>query len=430
MRDAAAAAWPVPASEPWIRRRLFPLVATAGLILVGISITIWWGPGVLGLRAWALPHDLWGTLIAASRLLHGDLGGLYTAPTGLITLPGGAIILVPVVAVIQAAGVSLQVQSAHNPQPTAWLLAGPYMTAISGVALFAADTIAEHLGVIRRRRALLAAGGVAILWSVSVRWGHPEDAVAVGLLLYAVLALAKGKPNRSAWLMGAAIAVQPLVLLALPVLLAVIRPRRVAAFLAGAAVPGVVLLGAAALANWSATFAAVAKQPNWPTINHPTLWLPLATPLGNGAVAAGPVRLIAVVVACGCAVAAARQCRAARQLERWDSLTLLQVLWWVAVALALRSLFEPVMVAFYIWPVLAVALITATTSWTRLAWTTVLAIGLTFFAQGTWRSPWTWWLPIVAGLGITLALARVPAAAPDLKAAEPPPPAAYYPPSP
>ncbi len=65
-------------------------------------------------------------MIAAQRLLHGDLAGLYTRPTALITFPGGALILVPVVALIDLAGLSLHMPGHHNPQPGAWLFAGPY----------------------------------------------------------------------------------------------------------------------------------------------------------------------------------------------------------------------------------------------------------------------------------------------------------------
>jgi len=384
-------------------RRAFPAISVAGMIVIGITLTMVWPP-VVGKIGWALPHDLWGTLVAASRVLHGQLSGLYTQPTGLITLPGGALILVPIVAVIDAAGLSLHVPG-PDARPVVWLLAGPYMAAISGIAVFAADAIAEHLAVPRFKRAVLAVAGAVLLWNVTIRWGHPEDAVAVGLLMYSMLDLARGRTGRSAWLFGFAVATQPLVLLALPVALAVMNPRRAAGYVAAAATPGVVLLGIAAIANWHATYAAVTSQPNWPTINHPTLWLPLATPMHGGAVAAGPSRVVAIVVACGCAVAAGIACRSARDAPTWDSDTLLRMLWWIAITLALRSVFEPVMVAYYAWPVFAVAVITATTTWPRLLATSVATGTLTFASQVPWRSPWTWWVPMVAGLAITLMLA-------------------------
>src|ERR1700728_2485895 len=62
-----------------IRRRMFPLIASAGLVLVGMFTTTW-GPTLVGRSEWALPYDLWGTLIATTRLAHGNVGGLYAPP--------------------------------------------------------------------------------------------------------------------------------------------------------------------------------------------------------------------------------------------------------------------------------------------------------------------------------------------------------------
>jgi hypothetical protein len=86
---------------------------------------------------------------------------------------------------------------------------------------------------------------------------------------------------------------------------------------------------------------------------------------------------------------------------------LTDVLWWVALTLALRSFFEPVMVSYYPWPPMAVALIPAATQgWPRLLAAGVLAGGLTAAAQGPSHAVWIWWVPIVAGLVILLLLSR------------------------
>jgi hypothetical protein len=382
---------------PWPVRRLFPLLATVGLIVIGLAGTIW-GPRFYGKSDWAVPDDLWGTLIAAQRLIHLDLGGLYTAPTNLISFPGTAVILIPAAAVIDAAGLPLHAGH-QGPHPYEWLFIGGYETAISAVALFAADAIAERLGAAWPKRLLLAAAGATAMWSVSVRWGHPEDAVAVGLLLYAVLALRESRPHRAAWLAGAAVAVQPLVLLAFPVLVAVIDRKRVTGFLVRAAVPAVSLLAAAAAANWPATISRVASQPNAPAIDHPTPWIYLAPQLSDGSVAAGPGRSLAVVAALGCGVFLWHRIRAApARLE--------ELLWWAAVALALRSAFEPVMVAYYLWPPLAVALAAAAADWSRLLPAGAAAVVLTFFSQILWRNPWAWWTPMITVLVLALAFAR------------------------
>jgi hypothetical protein len=414
-----------------LMRRMFPLLASIGLIAVGM-LTTTVGPTMEGKAEWALPYDLWGTLLAAVRLAHGNVGGLYAQPTGLVSLPGAAVILLPAAAVIAATGLSLQIPGPHNLHPPVWLLAGPYQMALCCVTLFAADALAEQLGVTRWKRGLLAVTGACALWNVSARWGHPEDAVATGLLLYAILALSRSRTALAGWLAGAAVCVQPLVLLPLPLLLAVLPWRRMPVFLVRSAVPSVVLLGAAALANFHATYTSVTSQPDSPVINHPTAWTSLAPHMSGTNVAAGPARLATIVLACCCALAirrrwlaqlsapaagavAARDAAVAPEAVEaqadaagaWPATLLADVLWWAALALALRSFFEPVMVSYYPWPPLAVALIPAATlSWPRLLSASVIAGGVTAAAQGTSHSPWIWWAPLVAGLLIMLAVAR------------------------
>jgi hypothetical protein len=403
----------------WVRRRAFPLIATAGLLVIGMYTTTL-GPTLLGRAEWALPYDLWGTLIATTRLLHGNIGGIYAPGTGLISLPGAAVILLPCAALIAALGLSLAIPGAQNLHPAVWLVAGPYEIALCCITLFAADALAEQLGVPFWKRGLLAAASAGILWSVSARWGHPEDAVAVGLLLYAVMAQSRGRLGLAGWLAGAAVCVQPLVLLALPVLLAVLPWRRMIPFVVRTAVPSVVLLGAAAIADWHDTYSAVTSQPDSPVINHPTAWTSLAPQLAGQNVAAGPFRLATIVLACLCALAIRRRWQARSGPAgdgpagdgpagdgRWSAAMLTDVLWWVALTLALRSFFEPVMVSYYPWPPMAVMLIAAATlSWPRLVAASVVAGGLTAAAQGPSHAVWIWWVPIVAGLVILLALAR------------------------
>ena len=396
IREADAARWPL--------RWVLPAIATVGVICIGMAGTIW-GPVYYGDQAWAVPDDLWATLVAAQRFIHLDLAGLYTPPTNLVTFPGAAVILAPVAAIMDLAGIPIQAgrQGVH---PAGWLVAGPLETILSALTLFAADALAHRMGVNLLKRFLLAAAGATALWNVSVRWGHPEDAVAVGLLLYAVLAVSDDRPNRAAWLAGCAVAVQPLVLLAFPlVAIAAVEPRRLPGFLVRAATPATVLLAAAAAANWTATIHAVTNQPNSPTVDHPTPWIylsALAPHMSDGSVAAGPLRALAILVACGCAALTWHRWRTARLAGLWRPADVAALLWWVAVTLALRTVFEPVMVSYYVWPPLAVALVAASPYWPRLLPAIVPAIVLTFLAQGSWRNPWVWWTPIVAVLALTL----------------------------
>jgi hypothetical protein len=391
----------------WIRRHPFPVIGTAGLVLVGMFTTTW-GPGLIGHGEWALPYDLWGTLIATTRLAHGNIGGVYAPPTGLISLPGAAVILLPCAALISASGLSLQIPGPHNQHPPVWLLAGTYEIALCCVTLFAADALAGRLGVARAKRGLLMVASAGILWSVSARWGHPEDAVAIGLLLYALLAQSNDRIALAGWLAGAAVCVQPLVLLALPVQLSLLPARRIIPFLVRAALPAAVLLGAAAIADWHDTYLSVTSQPDSPVVNHPTAWTSLAPQMTNTNVAAGPFRLATIGLACLCGAALRRRWRArlADPPGAWrDRGLLAEVLWWVAFTLALRSFFEPVMVSYYPWPPMAVALIAAASlGWRRLWAAGLLAGGLTAAAQGPSHAVWIWWVPLVAGLAVLLAL--------------------------
>ena len=186
-----------------------------------------------------------------------------------------------------------------------------------------------------------------------------------------------------------------------------LEPRRLPGFLVRAALPATLLLAAAAGANWTATLHAVTSQPNWPAIDHATPWTSVAPHLARGAVAAGPFRVIALVLACGCAFGGGIRWRAARKRNEPGTEALADLLWWMAAALALRCVFEPAMVAYYLWPVLAIALVAASPRWSRLVGTGVVATALTFGSQASWRGPWLWWGTMVAGLGLLLFCARV-----------------------
>jgi hypothetical protein len=425
-----------------MRRRIYPLLATVGLIIVAMVNTTW-GVYFLGKTAWALPDDLWATMTAAQRLLQLHVSGLYTQPTGLISFPGTALIMVPVVALMDIFGISLHAQSGSDPHPVSWLFAGPYEVGIGCVALFAADALAERMHVSEVRRGLLALAGAAAVWSAGARWGHPEDAVAVGLLLYGVLALDKGQRGRAGWLTGAALLVQPLVVLALPVILVAVyaggwqaggeqaeddqnssgrggadRLRGLMGFCVRMALPSVLGVGIAAAANWHATITALTNQPNFPAIDHPTPWTSLSPRLAAGAVAAGPGRLLAIGCACACGVAFAFL-----RGRRADALPWL--LWWVAVSLALRCVFESVMVSYYLWPALQVALIAAAPRLSRLIMTAVLTTVVTFGSQVSSHGPWLWWSLTTAGLTVTLLCAWSAWPPPG----KPPAPLGQFPPS-
>ena len=120
------------------------------------------------------------------------------------------------------------------------------------------------------------------------------------------------------------------------------------------------LVGVAMLATLAAIVVELARgdHPRW------AAWTSLAPAMSNHNVAAGPFRLATIVLACLCALAVRRawQARMPGDGEAWTVSLLAEVLWWAALALALRSFFEPVMVSYYPWPPMAVALLSSSTT--------------------------------------------------------------------
>jgi hypothetical protein len=63
-------------------------------------------------------------------------------------------------------------------------------------------------------------------------------------------------------------------------------------------------------------------------------------------------------------------------------------------------------VAYYLWPALAVALVVASESWSRLIPAGIVAAVLTGVSQTSWHGVWTWWAPMMVLLALTLLFAR------------------------
>jgi hypothetical protein len=366
---------------------------------------------------WSTPADLWATFRAAHLVGWGGEGLLYGSGTGLVTFPGIAVLLAPVAMLsgVLHLSESFPLALAH---PTAWLLVGPVEMGLGAVLLFPLDGLAGRIGVPSRRRIALAWLEAALVWPVVVVWGHPEDPLALAFALYGLIAAFDGRWRRGAVLFAAAVAVQPLIVLLLPIVAAYVPPRRWPRAGAIVAAPSALLLVAPLAHAWGATAHALLDQPNFPTIDHGTPWAALAPVLeraagagahvahgttavgtlgvhGALAVAAGPGRMIALAgwVLIGLIVARRRPSEPA-------------VVWMAALALSLRCVFEAVLDPYYLVPGLAVSLVVAA----RLGWGR-LGVASACAAAATWFScrhvgPWAYYLPVAALLLATWAIGR------------------------
>lgn len=409
----------------WLHRRVLPLSLLVGTVLVSMAFTLFWGPVVLHHSYWVVPGDIWGTFRTAQFVSWGDIGDVYKSGAGLVTIPGISVALAPValVATHLNLSTSFPFSLAH---PTAWLVLGPVECALGGVVLFPLDRLAGRLGANRRQRVAASVTGAVALWPVVAMWGHPEDCLALAFALWALLAALDERWRAMGWLMGVAIAMQPLVVLVLPVLVAWSPARERLRLVGRAVLPAVALVAIPLEQAWSATTTALLKQPNFPLVDHPTPWLPLAPVLsktrpewlqhfgqktvGGGSrftisvvhtiwgetVAAGPGRIIAIVLACltGVLVVYRRPSPAG-------------LVWLFCVALALRCYFEPVMTPYYLWPALAVGLVLAVRERGRFVVAVVAGAAMTWWSYRH-IGPWAWWTPVVVLL-TTVVVAASPA---------------------
>jgi hypothetical protein len=410
-------------------RRASPAVVSVVFLGLGSAYLFRWGSVVQHHPSqWLSPPDLWTTFAPAIALIHGHLDSVFGHGAAS---PGILVLLAPIAALSGSLRTTLvEVGTNHHhlvapqtlfiqgspvlrtvavtfgghqylPHPQVLALLAPYTLILSCSALFGCDALAERLQVTPGRRVVLNVVQGVLLWNVAVLWGHPEDAVSVALALYALVYALDGRWVGTGWLFGAAIAVQPLTIVLLPIFLVMMGRRGAFTFLLRALGPAVVLTIGPLVANFHATVSALTTQANYPRLNHETPWTSLAPQLGGKgskmAVGGGPGRLVALVLAIALGWWA----------RRWRSKPEM-IVWAVALAFALRCYTESVLDAYYVWPALAVGLVLAArgSSW-RLRVAVVVAVATTVVAQ--WHlGLWLWWSLDVAGVSALLVVTVSP----------------------
>lgn len=374
--------------------RLVPIAAVSIYLVAGMLLTLFLETlrsGHVGI--WRTPEDFWTTYQSAVDLAHGHFSQIYSPATTLVTFPGISFALAPAAAVTSSLHWGLGRPISSVSAPLAWLVAGPVMLLLSSVPVFAADNFARRWEWPPSRRVLLAATEALLLANVTLLWGHPEDAISVGVVLYAALAVDDGARRRAGLLLGVALAVQPLALLAVPAVVARLSWRQVARLVPLVAVPVVLVILGPLLAEPHALWHAVFEQPNYPSANHATPWTSLARHVANGGVEAGPSRVVAL---CVTTIAAAVVCRRRPGLE--------VVVWVTAAAFLVRLCFEVVIDDYYLWPVLAVACIVAGRRSTATLWAfAVFALSMTGFQYASLGGVWLWWCCTITPLVLVTA---------------------------
>jgi hypothetical protein len=403
---------------------LWPLVATLAIVITGMVYSFWWGRIWYHVNSWATPGDIWSTFRDAHWVGWGSEGALYDAKTSLVTFPGIAVLLTPI-ALLQG---PLHLTSSfplYLARPTEWYVLGPVELLLGGSVLFALNVLAKRLGISARPRILLVWIEAALVWPVVAIWGHPEDPIAVAFATFALVAVYDTKWLHAGFFLGLAIAFQPLVILMIPVIFALIPLRRWPLFIGEITLPSAVLLIGPLLHEWGPTTRALLKQPNYPQLNHPTPWLSLAPKLSpthyvntyeyhertlaNGSrvytqtakrvltgtvVAAGPEREVSLIFALLIGI------YVFRKRPSWPRL-----MWWLGVALSLRCVFESILDPYYFFPGLALLLLASfTSSWRRTSLTLLFATACSIASY--WHTgEWTYYLLVTGALALACASA-------------------------
>jgi hypothetical protein len=423
--DTAEATPPDDALVAAARRRIVPIVCMVAIVATTMAYSLLWGP-LVAHSAWITPGDIWGTFRTAQFVAWGDIGDVYSSGGALVSLPGISIALAPAAFLVNHLGLAVGFPFAIA-HPTAWLVIGPYEAALGAIVLIPLDSLAEELGMSRGARLVSTIAEAVALWPLLALWGHPEDSVALAFAVWGLVAALHGRWRAVGWLFGLALVMQPLVVLMLVVVVAMVPTREWPKLALRSALPALALVAIPLAESWRQTTTALFKQPNYPTVDHPTPWLSLAPVLsktrvirighiGQGTspsgvsrfttgivhsvygetVAAGPGRLIALALACLIGVYVYRY-RPTRH----------QVVWLCCVALSLRCVFEAVMNPYYLWPPVALALILVVRSKWRFGLAVAAGTGLTYWSYRH-LGPWEWWAPVIILLALVVAAAKPP----------------------
>jgi hypothetical protein len=211
----------------------------------------------------------------------------------------------------------------------------------------------------------------------------------------------------------------------LPVVILYLPARRWFATASIVALPSIALLIPPLVKEWHATTFTLLKQPNYPSVDHPTPWLSLAPVLErshralvvipkivtkpNGTssveyvrgairiaavVSAGPGRWVALALAFAVGIYVAK-----------TKPTLPMFVWWVAVCLSLRCVFECVMNPYYLLPAGAFILVLASTMIDFRFLVISAVVAACTVLSYHFMSPWAYYASVIGLLIVAIAAA-------------------------
>ena len=336
----------VAAARAWVVERPAPIAATVAMFIPVMAYSVL-GHRLHGHFELITPGDLWGLGGSSWALAHGQFAHIYASPGALTSPPALEFVLAPILFFAQVVGLTAHFPGGH---PLGlWLLLGPAVLLMASPALFAIDAVARSWSLTDGSRLALALASALGVANVAGIWGHPEDCVAVAMVVWAALAVER-RPDtggrRAAWLLGLGIAFQPLAILGVAPVLACLGWRSFAKVSWRLLLPSLLVLVTPLIGQPGLTRFVLVKQPFLPHYVSFTPLTYLAPVIGPGTDGGGPTRLVALLLSACLAIAVCRR--------RHDLPTVLTM---TAIAFFLRVLFETELNWYYMWPVAAVCLV-------------------------------------------------------------------------
>jgi hypothetical protein len=328
--------------------------------------------------------DLWRNWAdGAYMTFGGGYGHIYVLDRTLETAPALQVGIAPIAR--WASGLSFP-----NPSvvlyPQAFWVAGPLFLSALALPLCAGDRWLQVMGVSDLRRRLPVLAVMAITLPPIALFGHPEDMIALGAMLYGLMAAMEGRHRATGWWLGVALAFQFFAFLAVPIALVFLKRRQWAAAVVPMVLVPLSVLLIPLVSEPSATIRQLLHQRVYEDMGYtsPTWHLDP----GEGALIRVLVALVSIPVALVLARILPPDRKAAAHL----------VIWVVALLFALR-VFEPELVPYFLAPTLALLPISASRAprWRFFA-ACGLAVWLNWWVHVAVDARWSLWLLLIGQL--------------------------------
>ncbi len=330
----------------WIDERRPPVRVTLLFALAGLLYTLYWVTHAR--HGWHAYGDLWNSAGLALAVGQGHWSAVYSPYSQLDAPPGFEFMLAPIMVGGHALGLGTTVAEGSGYKAFSFILT-PVATVMAGSVLFALDAIARWWGYSEAKRlALSFVAGLGVV-SAAAFWGHPEDCIALALVLWAALAVDRDGGDglkRAGWLLGLAVACQPLALLAVAPVVARFGWRELRGVAWRLVLPSALVTLPEVITSRARTMHAIVDQPYNPAGESRTPFGHFARALGHEMYSGGTLRLLATMASVALGVLVCRR--------RHDLPTVLLVM---ALAFTIRVLLETELLGFYFFPVAAICLL-------------------------------------------------------------------------